>query len=165
MADPARAARLAQRIKVVVAEALRRRVKDPRIEAVTITDARVTNDLQHATLYYTVFGDSEQAADTKKALESAKGVLRSEVGRNLTVRLTPTLEFVPDEIPVNASHLEELLRAAKARDAEVAVLAQGAAFAGESDPYRTEDAADAAGQGSARATEETGRPDDTEDER
>ncbi|MBE0009272.1 MULTISPECIES: 30S ribosome-binding factor RbfA [unclassified Arthrobacter] len=139
MADPARASRLAQRIKVIVAEALRRRVKDPRLEAVTITDARVTNDLQHATLYYTVFGDAEEQAATRTALESARGVLRSEVGKNITARLTPTLEFVPDEIPVNASHLEELLRTARERDAEVAAIAQGAKFAGDADPYRKPD--------------------------
>jgi ribosome-binding factor A len=137
MADPARAARLAQRIKVIVAEALRRRVKDPRLEAVTITDARVTNDLQHATLYYTVLGDPEEQQATRMALESARGVLRAEVGRNITARLTPTLEFVPDEVPVNASHLEELLQKARERDAEVAAIAQGADFAGDADPYRT----------------------------
>ncbi|GLB66304.1 30S ribosome-binding factor RbfA [Arthrobacter mangrovi] len=139
MADPARAAKLADRIKVVVAQALDRRVKDPRLGFVTITDARVTNDLQHATLYYTVFGDEAQQSDTRKALESAKGILRSEVGKNITARLTPTLEFVPDEIPVNASNLEELLRTAKARDAEVAALAEGASFAGDSDPYRKDE--------------------------
>lgn len=139
MADPARAARLAQRIKVIVAEALRRRVKDPRLEAVTITDARVTNDLQHATLYYTVLGDTEEQQATRMALESARGVLRSEVGKNITARLTPTLEFVPDEVPVNASHLEELLQKARERDAEVAALAQGADFAGDADPYRSSD--------------------------
>ncbi|WP_104179941.1 30S ribosome-binding factor RbfA [Arthrobacter sp. B0490] len=137
MADPARAARLAQRIKVIVAEALRRRVKDPRLEAVTITDARVTNDLQHATLYYTVLGDVDEQQATRMALESARGVLRSEVGRNITARLTPTLEFVPDEVPVNASHLEELLQKARERDAEVAAIAQGADFAGDAAPYRT----------------------------
>lgn len=140
MADPARAAKLADRIKVVVAQALERRVKDPRLGFVTITDARVTNDLQHATLYYTVYGDEDQAADTSKALESAKGVLRSEVGKNITVRLTPTLQFVPDEIPVNASHLEELLRTAKERDAEVAALAAEQKYAGEPDPYRRDEA-------------------------
>ncbi|MFB0835153.1 30S ribosome-binding factor RbfA [Arthrobacter halodurans] len=148
MADPARAARLAQRIKVVVAQALGKVVKDPRVEGVTVTDARVTNDLQHATIYYTVFGDEEAKEGARAALEKAKGVLRKEVGRNVTVRLTPSLEFVPDEIPVNASHLEELLREAKARDAEVAALAQGAVHAGEPDPYKRdedepdEDAAD-----------------------
>ena len=139
MADPARAAKLADRIKVVVAQALERRIKDPRLGFVTITDARVTNDLQHATVYYTVFGDEAQQADTKAALESARGILRSEVGKNITVRLTPTLEFVADEIPVNASHLEELIREAKKRDAELAALKQGAAYAGDADPYRKDE--------------------------
>ncbi|RZU61893.1 30S ribosome-binding factor RbfA [Zhihengliuella halotolerans] len=136
MADQARAARLAQRIKVVVAQALGRVVKDPRVEAVTVTDARVTSDLQQATVYYTVFGDETAKEDAARALEKARGVLRKEVGRNLTIRLTPTLEFVPDEVPVNASHLEDVLRKAKARDAEVAALAEGAAFAGDADPYK-----------------------------
>lgn len=139
MADPARAARLAQRIKVVVAQSLGKVVKDPRVEGVTVTDARVTNDLQNATIYYTVFGDDEAKAGARAGLEKAKGILRKEVGRNLTVRLTPTLEFVPDEVPVNASHLEELLREAKARDAEVAALAASAKHAGEADPYKHAD--------------------------
>ncbi|MFH5880599.1 30S ribosome-binding factor RbfA [Arthrobacter sp. NA-172] len=143
MADPARAAKLAQRIKVVVAEALGRRIKDPRVEGITITDARVTNDLQHATVYYTVFGDEVAHADAARALEKAKGVLRQEVGRNITVRLTPTLEFVPDLIPVNASNLEELLRTAKERDAEVAALAAGAKHAGDADPYKSDAPQDA----------------------
>lgn len=143
MADPARAAKLAQRIKVVVAEALGRRIKDPRVEGITITDARVTNDLQHATVYYTVFGDDNAHADAARALEKAKGVLRQEVGRNITVRLTPTLEFVADLIPVNASNLEELLRTAKERDAEVAALAAGAKHAGDPDPYKSDAPQDA----------------------
>lgn len=139
MADSARAAKLAQRIKVVVAEALRNRVKDPRVEGITVTDARVTNDLQHATVYYTVFGDAEAAAETKIGLERAKGVLRAEVGKNITVRLTPTLEFIADEIPENASNLEALIRVAKERDAELAQISAGAEFAGEADPYKKDD--------------------------
>ncbi|WP_125611105.1 30S ribosome-binding factor RbfA [Specibacter cremeus] len=142
MADSARAAKLAQRIKVIVAEGLRRSVKDPRVEGITVTDARVTNDLQHATVYYTVFGDDTAQADAKVGLEKAKGVLRQEVGRNITVRLTPTLDFVADEIPVNASNLEALLRTAKERDAKLAALAEGAEFAGDSDPYKKPEAAD-----------------------
>lgn len=142
MADPARAAKLAQRIKVVVAEALGRKVKDPRLEGITVTDARVTNDLQHATVYYTVLGDQAVQADAAKGLEKAKGVLRQEVGRNLSIRLTPTLEFVSDEIPVIASNLEELLREAKKRDAEVAALAAQARHAGDPDPYKTDASGD-----------------------
>ena len=81
MADPTRARKLADRIKVIVADALEKRVKDPRLGFLTITDARVTNDLQHATLFYTVFGSDEEKQGTALALESAKGVLRSEVGK------------------------------------------------------------------------------------
>ncbi|GAA4656209.1 30S ribosome-binding factor RbfA [Arthrobacter cryoconiti] len=138
MADSARAAKLAQRIKVVVAQGLRSRVKDPRVQGITITDARVTNDLQHATVYYTVLGDEAAQLETKIGLERAKGVLRAEVGKNITVRLTPTLEFVADEIPVNASNLEALLRVAKERDAQLAELSATAEFAGEADPYKKE---------------------------
>ena len=88
------------------------------------------------------FGDETAQADAAKALEKAKGVLRQEVGRNITVRLTPTLEFVADQIPVNAANLEELLRVAKKRDAEVAAIREGAQFAGEPDPYRKPDESD-----------------------
>ena len=139
MADSARAAKLAQRIKVVVAEGLRGRVKDPRVEGITVTDARVTNDLQHATIYYTVLGDETAQSDAKTGLERAKGVLRAEVGKNITVRLTPTLEFVADEIPVNASNLEALLREAKERDAKLAELSANAEFAGDADPYKKDE--------------------------
>lgn len=137
MANPARAARLADRIKVIVAQALERRIKDPRLGFITVTDARVTNDLQHATIYYTVFGSEEEQASTKAALESAKGILRSEVGKNITARLTPTLTFVPDEVPVNAAHIEDLLRKTKERDAELAAAREGAEYAGGEDAYKS----------------------------
>ncbi|WP_237186868.1 30S ribosome-binding factor RbfA [Rothia nasimurium] len=137
MADPARAARLADRIKVIVAQALERRIKDPRLGFITVTDARVTNDLQHATIYYTVFGSEEEQASTKAALESVKGILRSEVGKNITARLTPTLTFVPDEVPVNAAHIEDLLRKTKERDAELAAAREGAEYAGGEDAYKS----------------------------
>lgn len=136
MADPARAARLADRIKVIVAQALERRVKDPRLGFITVTDARVTNDLQHATVYYTVFGSQEEQASTRAALESAKGILRAEVGKNITARLTPTLTFVPDEVPVNAAHIEDLLRKTKERDAELAAAREGATYAAGEDAYK-----------------------------
>ncbi|PPK98492.1 ribosome-binding factor A [Kineococcus xinjiangensis] len=136
MADPTRARKLSDRIKVVVAEALEKRVKDPRLGFITITDARVTNDLQHATLYYTVLGDDEERAATAAALESAKGVLRAEVGRRTGVRLTPTLTFSADVVPETAAHIEDLLRVASEQDARVAALAATARPAGDADPYR-----------------------------
>jgi ribosome-binding factor A len=139
MADTARARKLADRIHEIVAEALEKRVKDPRLGFVTVTDTRVTGDLQHATVFYTVLGDAEEQAATAAALASAKGVLRSEVGRRTGVRLTPTLEFVADAVPENAAHIDELLQAAAARDADVAALAATAEYAGEPDPYRHDD--------------------------
>jgi ribosome-binding factor A len=136
MADPARARKLADRIREVVAEALEKRIKDPRLGFVTVTDTRVTGDLQHATVFYTVFGDEQEKAASAAALESAKGILRSEVGRRTGVRLTPTLEFVADAVPENAAHIDDLLRAAAAHDADVAARAAGASYAGDPDPYR-----------------------------
>jgi ribosome-binding factor A len=136
MVDTARARKLADRIKVIVAEMLELRVKDPRLGFITITDTRVTGDLQQATVFYTVMGDETQKADTAAALESARGVLRSEVGKQTGVRHTPTLEFILDGVPENAAHIEELLAKVAAADAEVLRAAAGATYAGEADPYR-----------------------------
>lgn len=148
MADTARARKLADRIREIVAEALEKRIKDPRLGFVTVTDARVTNDLQHATVFYTVFGDAEEKAASAAALDSAKGVLRSEVGRRTGVRLTPTLEFIADAVPENAAHIEDLLRSAAAHDADVAALAATASYAGDPDPYRHDDEDDSTDDGS-----------------
>ena len=109
MVDTARALKMADRVKVIVAEILETRVKDPRLGFVTITDARMTGDLQHATVFYTVLGSDEERAASAAALESAKGVLRSEVGKQTGLRLTPTLEFLADAVPENASHIDDLL--------------------------------------------------------
>lgn len=136
MVDAARARKLADRIKVVVAEMLEMRVKDPRLGFITVTDVRVTGDLQQATVFYTVMGDEKAQADTAAALESARGVLRSEVGRQTGVRHTPSLAFILDATPETAAHIEELLAKVAASDAEVHRSAAGAQYAGDADPYR-----------------------------
>lgn len=130
-----RQARMADRIRVLIAERLEKGLRDPRLGFVTITDVRVTGDLQHASVFYTVLGDEKARNDTADALRAATGMLRSEVGRRLGVRLTPTLEFIPDAIPENAGHIEDLLREARERDQAVAGLASTAAYAGDADPY------------------------------
>lgn len=130
-----RQARLADRIRVLIAERLEKGLRDPRLGFVTITDVRVTGDLQHASVFYTVYGSDQERADTAAALTAATGLLRSDVGRQLGVRLTPTLEFIHDALPENAGHIEELLREARERDAAVAGLATGAHYAGDADPY------------------------------
>ena len=132
----ARVRRLADRVKVIVAETLETRVKDPRLGFVTITDARVTNDLREATVFYTVLGSEEERADTATALESAKGVLRTEVGRQTGVRHTPSLTFIADALPDNARQIDDLLARAAESDAAVAAARVGAQYAGEPDPYR-----------------------------
>jgi ribosome-binding factor A len=139
VAENPRAARLADRIKVLVAQALERGVKDPRLGFVTITDVRVTGDLQHATVFYTVYGSEEERVETGAALKSATGMLRSEVGRNLNVRLTPSLEFVLDALPDTAGRIDDLLERAREEDARLAAERDGKGFAGESNPYREED--------------------------
>ena len=136
MADAPRARRLAERIQQIVARMLDTRIKDPRLGFVTVTDVRVTGDLQNATVFYTVLGSDEERAASAAALASAKGLIRSEVGKQTGIRLTPTLEFVPDAVPETAASLEDALREAAARDAEVAALAARATYAGDADPYR-----------------------------
>jgi len=127
---------MADLIRQVVAERLQRGLRDPRLGFVTITDVQVTGDLQHATLFYTVLGDDKERADTAAALTAATGFLRTEVGRNITARLTPSLEFVPDGIPENAIAIEGLLRQARERDEQTERLAEGAHYAGDADPYK-----------------------------
>lgn len=131
-----RSRRLAERIHVVIAEMLERRIKDPRLGFVTVTSVRVTNDLREATVYYTVLGEDQQWADSAIALASAKGVLRSEVGRQTGVKFTPTLEFVADTVPGSARKIEELVRRAREEDQRVHEQAAAATYAGDSSPYR-----------------------------
>ena len=140
MADHARARKLADRIQVIVAQMIDTKVKDPRLGFVTVTDVRVTGDLQHASVFYTVLGDEDARVGSAAALASAKGLIRSEVGKQTGIRLTPSLEFILDAVPETAAQMESALREAARRDAEVAALASGAVYAGDPDPYRKPEA-------------------------
>jgi ribosome-binding factor A len=131
-----RSDKVADRIKVVVAQMLETRIKDPRLGFVTVTDARVTGDLQHASIFYTVFGDEDARDSTAAALESAKGIIRSAVGKELGTRVTPTLEFFPDALPEQAAEMETLLNKVHQLDAEVAKVREGAKPVVE-DAYKT----------------------------
>ena len=131
-----RVRKVADRIQVIVAEMLERRVKDPRLGFITVTDVRVTGDTQNASVFYTVLGEEDEVAGTAAALESAKGLIRSEVGKQLGLRHAPTLEFIHDALPETARHLDDILAKARESDAAVAAAASGATYAGEADPYR-----------------------------
>jgi ribosome-binding factor A len=144
VADQARARRMSVRVREIVANVIERQVKDPRLGMVTVTDARLTPDLREATVFYTVWGDDGVHADTAAALESAKGVIRTAVGRGTGLKHTPSIAFIPDVVPDTARHIEELLEQARAADEQVHHLAEGAEPAGEADPYRHPDADDGA---------------------
>lgn len=138
MVDVARARRLGERIQEIVAETLELKVKDPRLGFITVTAARLTPDLREATVFYTVYGSEEEAIETAAALESAKGLVRSEIGKRTGVKFTPSVEFIRDALPETVRAIDDLLREAKAADALVTEQAAGATYAGDSDPYRDE---------------------------
>ncbi|MCW2755715.1 MAG: rbfA [Marmoricola sp.] len=141
MASP-RVRKVADRIKVIVAEMLERRIKDPRLGFVTITDVRVTGDTQQASVFYTALnidgqsGDSDDLVGTAAALESAKGLIRSEVAKQLGMRHSPSIEFIHDALPESARAIDDLLSRARASDEVVAQARSGAEYAGEPDPYK-----------------------------
>ena len=135
MSNP-RFAKVAEQIKFIIAEMLQRRIKDPRLGFVTVTDVRITGDGREATVFYTVLGDAEARAESAVALASATGLLRSTVGKQLGMKFTPSIAFVLDAVPETAAEIEAVLAKARGIDAEVAARAEGAAFAGEADPYK-----------------------------
>jgi len=134
--DPARARRLGERITQIVAEMLERRIKDPRLGFVTVTDARVTGDLREATVFYTVYGSAEEKAASAAALASATGLIRSEVGKQTGLKHTPSITFEEDKLPEGAKSIEDLVARAMKADAELAAARVGAMHAGDPDPYR-----------------------------
>jgi ribosome-binding factor A len=139
MTDPARVRRHAERIRELVASVVRTQIKDPRLGMLTITDARITGDLRDATVFYTVLGDTAAKTGTAAALESAKGLLRSIVGKALGLRHSPTLTFVLDDVQEHAKHIDELLATARESDAQVERLAAGAEYAGDPQPYKLDE--------------------------
>ena len=136
MSPSHRTLKVADRIKVVVAQILETKIKDPRLGFVTVTDARVTGDLQMASVFYTVLGDLDARASTAAALESAKGAIRSALGRELGLRITPSIEVFEDGLPESAKALDSLLARVHEQDAEVAALRKNATYAGGEDPYK-----------------------------
>ena len=135
MANP-RERRVSERIHEIVASLVTMRLKDPGLDMVTITDVKVTGDLQHATIFYTVYGSEAQLRTAGRALGRAKGFIRSQVGQGLGLRLTPSIEFMADALPETARSFEDALTAARFRDEQIAKAAAEAQYAGEADPYK-----------------------------
>jgi ribosome-binding factor A len=134
--DAARTRKMSVRVREIVASVVEHQVKDDRLGMVTITDTRMTPDLHEATVFWTVWGDDTQRAASAAALESAKGVIRSAVGRATGLKHTPSITFVLDAVPENAKAIEELLARVRDEDERVHRAAEGAQPAGDADPYK-----------------------------
>ena len=132
-----RALKVADRIKEVIAITLETKAKDPRLGFITITDVRVTGDLQQASVFYTVLGDGDAQSATAAALTSSRGLVRREVGNALGLRITPTIEFFADGLQESATAMNDLMSSVRAADAELAKLRAQAKPIGESDPYKS----------------------------
>lgn len=162
-----RAARIAALIQRVIASSMEASLHDKRLSNVTITDVRVTNDLQIAKVYWTQYGhagkEQGERKRAKQALEQAKGRLRSLVGTKAGLRLTPQLQFVYDEVPTEAHEIEDILAVALKRDRELAEAREHAQYAGEADPYRHDEPRDEEDEQSWDDESEDGWDDDDDD--
>lgn len=105
-----RATRVGEQMKKELSDIIGRKLKDPRIGFVTVTDVRVTGDLQQAKVYISVYGDEEQRQNTLKGLENAKGFIRSEIGQRIRLRKTPEIFFEIDESIEYGNRIEQLIR-------------------------------------------------------
>ena len=130
-----RSERVEEQIHRLLAELVRREVKDPRVGAVTITTVELSRDLSHAKVYFVPFDAHRDAAEVAAALGSAAGFLRVQLKKHLRMRQVPELEFVADESIDRAARLAALINAAVASDAERASHAPpGAAHGGGNEP-------------------------------
>jgi ribosome-binding factor A len=96
-----------------LSEILQREVKDPRVGFVTITKVKVTPDLRHAKVYVSIMGNEEEVENSIAGLESAKGYLRSHLGKHLRLKFLPELEFLRERIAEEALRLNEIMRQVK----------------------------------------------------
>ncbi|MCQ6274138.1 30S ribosome-binding factor RbfA [Bacillus sp. V3B] len=104
-----RANRVGEQMKKELGEIIGRKMKDPRIGFVTVTDVQVTGDLQQATVYISVLGDEKQRENTLIGLAKAKGFIRSEIGQRIRLRKTPEILFEFDESIDYGNRIDTLL--------------------------------------------------------
>lgn len=104
-----RSNRVGEQMKKELGEIIGRKIKDPRIGFVTVTDVQVTGDLQQAKVFISVLGDDEQKENTLKGLAKAKGFIRSEIGQRIRLRKTPEITFEFDESIDYGNRINSLL--------------------------------------------------------
>lgn len=105
-----RANRVAEQMKKELGDILSKKIKDPRVGFVTVTDVEVTGDLQQAKIFISVLGNDEEKKETLLGLAKAKGFIRSEIGHRIRLRKTPEITFEFDEALEYGNRIESLLR-------------------------------------------------------
>lgn len=105
-----RSNRVAEQMKKELGDIITRKLKDPRVGFVTITDVEVTGDLQQATVYISALGNEREREETLKALIKASGFIRSEIGQRIRLRRTPEITFEFDSSVAYGNKIDELLR-------------------------------------------------------
>ncbi|QHS22291.1 30S ribosome-binding factor RbfA [Virgibacillus sp. MSP4-1] len=101
--------RIAEQMKKELGDIIGKKMKDPRIGFVTVTDVKVTGDLQQAKIFISVLGDDEQKHETLAGLAKAKGFIRSEIGKRIRLRKTPEISFEFDETIEYGNRIERLI--------------------------------------------------------
>lgn len=135
-----RAGKLASLVQRIVAQNIMTDLHDMRLRGITITDVHVTNDLQLARVYWTVYASEGKEDGIRKraeqALSQAKGRIRSRIGQMAGLRLTPQIEFIYDSVPEAATNVEDLLDVALKKDENIKKLSDKREYAGDVDPYK-----------------------------
>lgn len=108
MASPLRVRRVAEQAKKELGDIIRT-LKDPRVGFVTVTDVEVSNDLSHLRVFFSVYGDAAARQQSEEGLQAAKGLIRSELGRRIRLRLTPEIEFRFDSSLERGARIDQLL--------------------------------------------------------
>ncbi|MFH0886987.1 MAG: 30S ribosome-binding factor RbfA [bacterium] len=108
-----RSERVAELIKAEVSDILTREVSDPRIGFITITDVTITDDLKHAKIFVSVYGDESKKDATMKGLESATLFIKGELGNRLELRAVPEIVFNIDRAPERAARLDQIIKGIK----------------------------------------------------
>ncbi|KKK39560.1 ribosome-binding factor A [Mesobacillus campisalis] len=110
--------RVGEQMKKELGDIIGRKIKDPRIGFVTVTDVEVTGDLQQAKVFISVLGDDVQKENTLKALAKAKGFIRTEIGQRIRLRKTPEITFEFDQSIDYGNRIETLLHQVQNEDKE-----------------------------------------------
>jgi ribosome-binding factor A len=105
-----RSERVSDQMKQEIADILMRKLKDPRVGFVTVTDVAVADDLRNATVYVSIYGSDAEKQASLKGLRSAAAFIRSELGKRMRMRYLPELLFRFDATVERGAHIMELLR-------------------------------------------------------